>query len=104
LNNTSPLPTYIGITHLAKHLHYRPYNVLQIIRKWCEDPEIPCPAPDALIVRADSTDMLWLKERLTEWEAWNSQRIAVSKMRAEEQRKLGKRTGRLPGPGQQPKA
>lgn len=98
------IPIYVGTSHLAKHLRYRQYNIVTMLKTWADDPEIPCPAPDAYIIRADGTDRLWLKERLPEWEAWNLERIAVSRRRAEELRKLGKRTGRLPGPGKQPKA
>jgi hypothetical protein len=92
------LPTYIGTSHLARELRYRNYNLITIIRKWANDPELPCPAPDAHLYREDDIAMLWRKDRLPEWHEWNRQRINLTRERAE----AGTFQGRLPKLGNQP--
>jgi hypothetical protein len=92
------LPTYIGTTHLARELRYRNYNLTVMIRKWANDPKLPCPAPDAYLYRENDTTMLWLKDRLPEWHEWNRQRINLTRARAH----AGLAQGRPPKLGNQP--
>lgn len=89
------LPTYIGTSHIARELRYRPFNLITAIRKWADDPELPPPAPDALLYREDGIAMLWRKERLPEWQEWNRQRLKTAKERPTR--------GRPPQFGNQPK-
>lgn len=93
------VPAYIGINRIATELRYRPYNLLKIIEKWSNDPELPCPAPDAVFLREDGPVMLWFPERIPEWTEWNHQRIETAARRA----KHSRRPGRPPKLGTQPK-
>lgn len=68
-------PIYMTSSELSRSLDYVPHMVTYFLRHWGNDPELPCPTPDAYsIVKDDYVNPLWLRERLPEWQEWDRRR------------------------------
>jgi hypothetical protein len=82
-------PTYLTSSELSRTLGYVPHMVTYFLNQWANDPDLPCPPPDAYsLVKGGYVNPLWLHSRIPEWKQWNKERKVLGRQR---QREAGKR-------------
>lgn len=73
---------YLTLSEIARELGHRANSFPSLTKHWENDPDNPCPTPDAYSTAKDGyLNKLWLPDRLAEWHAWDHQRIALSRRR-----------------------
>jgi hypothetical protein len=84
-------PIYMTSSELSRSLGYVPHMVTYFVKHWANDPELPCPAPDAYsLVKDGYVNPLWYAHRVPEWQEWDQKRKVVGRRRQREGGQRGK--------------
>lgn len=72
---TTTTPIFITMSEIARELGYTNNNFSYILKTHHDDPNDPCPAPDAHYkVHGGYLSPLWLPTRIPQWKAWDQRR------------------------------